>query len=287
MSLNKRIKELDRQISANQKELKKLGKLELRSRQKWTKEFRAFKKAAKAVSKITRPKSKKREKLAAKIESFDARNVDLTILRDHYRASITKSREELVKLQTERTLLSEQISTENKSVDEIVTSVFRLNETVVEASTGRAEYLTRHVFQRLIGDDGKIRSQVSFTSSDGLRRVIAMTNTMTLVQGDMATEAQQLIEKFFERFQQTAAMDPNTKILYDLTHQLLIEKTKFKVGPDLYRFLSMEIDQETLPELHEAQRLLRQSIRSEKTSSYIRIKQRESQNLNWVDVRQS
>jgi hypothetical protein len=82
-------------------------------------------------------------------------------------------------------------------------------------------------------------------------------------------------------------MDPNTKILYDLTHQLLIEKTKFKVGPDLYRFLSMEIDQETLPELHEAQRLLRQSIRSEKTSSYIRIKQRESQNSNWVDVRQS
>jgi hypothetical protein len=127
---------------------------------------------------------------------------------------------------------------------------------------------------------------VSFTSADGLQRVVAMVNTMTLVQGDLATRAKAEIAEFFGRFR-NAPMDANAKAMYELTRQLLVEKTNFKVGPDLYRFLGMELDSEIFPELARAQHLLRQSIRSEKTNSYIRLYERKSLRDNWVVVSQS
>ena len=91
---------------------------------------------------------------------------------------------------------------------------------------------------------------------------------------------------FFDRFQKETRMDETVRPLYDLTRELLVEKTDFKVGPDLYRFLAMELDADIYPELSKAQLLLRQSIRSEKTTSYIRVYERESRTSNWVVVPQ-
>jgi hypothetical protein len=138
----------------------------------------------------------------------------------------------------------------------------------------------------LIDEKGKLRSQITFDSSDGLRRVVAMVNTMTIVRADLAAEAMANIQKFFDRVQQTAAMDATTQALYELTKKLLVEKTSFKVGPDLYRFLAIEFDSATLPELALAQQLLRESIRSEKTTSYIRIFERDSHTDKWRPVKQ-
>jgi len=50
--------------------------------------------------------------------------------------------------------------------------------------------------------------------------------------------------------------------LYELTQKILIEKVNFKVGPDLYRFLSLELEEEIFPELVAVQRLLLRSLRS-------------------------
>lgn len=67
----------------------------------------------------------------------------------------------------------------------------------------------------------------------------------------------------------------------------MVEKTDFKVGTDLYRFIAMELDDEIFPALSRAQKLLRLSIGSEKTNSYIRIYGREDKNENWKVVPQS
>lgn len=288
MNFTTRVRALTCQIAKKKKECEKLEKLETKSRAKWTKENRAFRDAAKALARLKTFGTKKHQSLQKKVDSdWDTRSITLTKERDQFRSSIAASQAELVKIGSELVRIQEQQNSETNATNEIVTQVFSLNAVVVRASRDRADYLMRQIFPRLLDEKGMPLSQVSFTSLNGLRRVVAMTNTMTIVQGDMATEAKTLIERFFERFLKTTPMDANSRALYELTRQLLVEKTSFQVGPDLYRFLGMELDGEIFPELAEAQRLLRQSIRSEKTTSYIRIYERKSRTDSWEVVRQS
>lgn len=278
---------LERKINKHKRHLVKLTRLEERSRKVWTEAYHAFLKAVNQLTELKVHKTKKEADLKRKIRDWPDETVRLTQKRDGLRAQIKKIEQELIALGTERTKLVEQVINETKTIDEIVTQVFGLNVAVVRASSDREMCLNRHVFPRLVDDKGNLRSQISFTSSDGLRRVVAMVNTMTIVRGDLAAQAKLEIQRFFERFQRTTKMDGAVKPLYDLTRELLVEKTDFKVGPNLYRFLSMELDMEIFPELGSAQTLLRQSIRSEKTNSYIRIYQRTSRTGNWEVVPQS
>lgn len=278
---------LEREIKRAKRQLEKLTGLEERSRNVWTKAYHRFMKAVKELTELKVHGTQKEEGLKKKIQGWPEESSRLTRRRDGFRAQIRETEQELIKLGIEQAQLREQQISEVKSTDEIVTQVFALNEIVVRASGDREDCLTRHVFPRLMDDQGKLHSQISFTSSDGLRRVVAMVNTMTIVRGDLAAQAKSEIQSFFDRFQRAAKMDETVKPLFDLTQQLLVEKTAFKVGPDLYRFLSMELDADIFPELSRAQTLLRQSIRSEKTSSYIRIYQRKSHTDRWVVVKQS
>jgi hypothetical protein len=286
MQFKSKIVGLKNRIAKNQRNLEKVDKLEGKSRKKWAAEYGKYLTAAENLTKIKVHGTAKEADLKKKILGWPKRSTELTRSRDSSRAERKKIQEILIQLGLELARLTEQVNSECTVIDEIVTQVFSLNDTVVRAGTDREECLKRHVFPRLITSDGKLCSQVSFTSSNGLRRVVAMVNTMTIVQGDLAKQAQQEIEKFFAKFQATA-MDNNTKALYELTKQILIEKTNFKVGPDLYRFLGMELDENIFPELSLAQRYLRQSIRSEKTNSYIRIYERQSSSDKWQVVPQS
>ncbi len=288
MNLKIQIRTLERQIAQKKKELKKLEALEAKSRQKWTKENRNFREAATQLARLKVFHTRKHELLKRRVDSdWPTRSVELTKQRDALRQQIAEVTQSLQKLVLELATFEERESSNAGATDEIVTQVFSLNDVVVSASKNREDFLTRHVFTRLFDEKGKLRSQVSFTSLNGLRRVVAMVNSITIIQGDMADEAMRLIERFFDRFQKVSPMDEVSKALYDLTRQLLIEKTSFKVGPDLYRFLGMELDPKIFPELAAAQRLLRQSIRSEKTNSYIRIYERASMKDKWQVVRQS
>lgn len=278
---------LEREISKSKRQLARLVRLEKHSRKVWTKAHWVFSRAAIELAELKTHKTKKEADLKKKIQEWPEKSIGLTRERDDLREKIRKVEQELVSLGTEQTKLVEQQLNETKTIDEIVTQVFSLNATVVRAASDREECLNRHVFPRLVDDNGNLRSQISFTSSDGLRRVVAMVNTMTIVRGDLATQAKSEIQKFFERFQKTTKMDDKVKPLYDLTRELLVEKTDFKVGPDLYRFLAMDLDPEIFPELAKAQTLLRQSIRSEKTNKYIRIYQRSSRTDNWEVIPQS
>ncbi|MBU0999705.1 hypothetical protein KKG24_05425 [Patescibacteria group bacterium] len=278
---------LEREIKKGKRQLEKLTQLEGRSRKVWTKAYQLFLKAANQLTRLKVHGTKKEAGLIKKIRDWPAETVRLTKERDDLRAQIKQTEQVLVKLGIEQAKLVEQQINETKTLDEIVTQVFGLNAAVVRASGDREDCLTRHVFPRLVDAKGNLRSQISFTSSDGLRRVVAMVNTMTIVRGDLAAQAKSEIQCFFDRFQRVAKMDDTVKPLFDLTRQLLVEKTDFKVGPDLYRFLSMELDADIFPELSKAQTLLRQSIRSEKTNSYIRIYERKSRTDPWEVVKQS
>ena len=271
----------------NKNELDKLVKLEEKSRKIWTKAYCKFLQVAGELAELKHHGTKKEVSLKAHIRSWPAETSRLTLLRDNLRKQIKELEQKRIKFGSEFAMMLEQQINETKSVDEIVTQVFALNASVVRASTDREECLNRHVFPRLIDEKGGLRSQISFTSSDGNRRGGAMVNTMTIVRGDLAGEAKAEIQKFFDRFQKETKMNEVVKPLYDLTRELLVEKTDFKVGPDLYRFLAMDLDKDIFPELGKAQVLLRQSIRSEKTTSYIRIYKRENRTSNWVVVPQS
>lgn len=282
-----RVLKLQAEISKKKKELAKLEVQEVRSRKLWTVGYHAFMRSAEQLALLTVHGTKKEAGLRERIKNWPAETKRMTAERDGFRKQKEEVLVELITLGTKLATLLEQQTNEAKNVDDIVTQVFALNETVVQASTAREECLKRHVFPRLIGVDGNLCSQLSFTSSDGLRRVVAMVNTMTIVHGDLAAQAKLEIQKFFARFQDTTEMHEAVKPLYELTRQLLVEKIDFKVGPDLYRFLAMELDAVVFPELALAQTLLRQSIRSEKTNSYIRIYKRKSPSDPWENVPQS
>jgi len=278
---------LEREIKNCKRRLEKLIQLEKRLRKVWTKAYNLFLKAANQLVGLKVHHTKKEADLKKKIKDWPAETIRLTSERDAFRKQIEQAKDKLAKLGTKLATLKEQELNEVKNVNDIVTQVFELNATVVVASGAREDCLKRHVFPRLIDEHGNLRSQISFTSSDGLRRVIAMVNTMTIVHGDLASQAKLEIQGFFDRFQRVAKMDDTVKPLFDLTRQLLVKKTDFKVGPDLYRFLSMELDADIFPELSRAQTLLRQSIRSEKTSSYIRIYERDNRTSPWRPMAQS
>jgi hypothetical protein len=284
-SIKKKIADLKRQIKGKKGELEKLGKAEKANAKKWKQDHAAFTKAAESLAKIKNHNTKKAEMLRHKILNRPP-GYTLTTKRDVLRAEQAKIKEELVSLGLQMAQLTEQENGEVAAVDEVVKQVFSLNEAVVQAAMNREECLKRHVFPRLFQPDGSLCSQVSFISSNGLRMVRAMVNSMTIILGDKAALAKEQIEKFFDRFRATA-MDANTKALYELTKQILIEKTNFKVGPDLYRFLGMTLDEDIFPELSLAQHYLKQSIRSKKTNSYIRIYERTSRVHKWVPVPQS
>lgn len=287
MNFKTGIRDLERLIRQKKQEREKTIRLEAKSRKNWTKVFHTYTHAVDQLINLKIHGTKKEVELVKKIKGWPAKSIALTKERDSFRTRVTGLQDDLTRLAGDLALIAEQQNSELKTIDEIVIQVFSLNKVAVEASKNRENYLTHHIFPRLFDENGNLRSQVSFTSSDGLSRVVAMVNSITLVQGDMASRAMEKIQVFFDYFQKVTPMDVNVKGLYDLTRQLLVEKTSFKVGPDLYRFLGMELDADIFPELAEAQRLLRQSIRSEKTTSYIRIYERKSRADGWEVVRQS
>jgi len=281
------IRDLERSIKAKKAEIAKTKGLEKKTCKRWVRGNRRYNKAVKTLINLKTHGSKKEASLKKSIEAWWAKNIQLTQSRDAFRAQMAKAEEELTGLSTRLVLLSAEEISQKKATDEVVKQVFSLNDTVVEASTNREKYLTSHIFPHLFDGKGRMMRQVTFTNSASTRKVVALVNSITMVQGDMANAAKELIEQFFERFKEATKMEASVKPLYELTRQILFEKTQFKVGPDLYRFLSMDLNEKDFPELSRAQRLLRASIRSEKTNSYIRIYERESVLQRWRPVRQS
>ncbi len=174
---------------------------------------------------------------------------------------------------------------ESDANDNIVHQVFEFRDNIITLLTGMNNFLTENVYDRLIGPDGNLRSQITLYSSDGLRKIIAMVNSISKIDPTLAIDALLQINAFFTRIRPDQSnLDEATQVLYELTQKILVEKTSFSVGPDLYRFLSLDLNEKNFPEIVEAQRLLKRSLRSEKTNSYIRLYQRDSRSSKWQSV---
>lgn len=275
-------------LAAIDKKLTQAEVIEAKARAAWTKLHHRFLDAAKELAHLKHHGTKKEAHLGAVIDEFDVKSPDLTRQRNEARVRMEELRreKEQANLELARVMAEEQART--RATDEVVAQVFALNTAVVQASIAREGYVTAHVFPLLIDPKtGSLRSQVTFTSADGLRRVMARVNTITIVNHDLAIRALELIDAFKARVRPDPDItDATTNMLFDLTDQLLVQRTNFKVGPDLYRFLRLDLDRKLFPELVEAQDLLKQSIRSEKTESYIRLTERASISSPWKQVRQ-
>ena len=103
----------------------------------------------------------------------------------------------------------------------------------------------------------------------------------------MAVEARSLINQFFDRLRPAAEVNENVAALFDLTQKILYEKNQFRIGPELYVFLGLDLDNEVFPELAQAQLILRKSLRSERTSKYVRLYEREGPEGRWKQAKQS
>jgi len=275
---------LESLLKSAKKKLEKLKKEEAKARKKWADGYREYKKAAKNLATLTRHGTKKEKKLCKIILGWDQETVELTVKRDEIREVIRQEEERMTQLRIQYAELLKETEAEIKADDEIVKQVFSLSSAAAEAFGKRNIYLNEHAYTRLVDSNGNLRSQITLDSFDGKKRVVVMTSTITIIAPDLAAEAKKCIEDFFIEFQSQVEMDPLTKKLYELTRKLLIEKTRFKIGPDLYVFLSIDLDEEIFPKLAKAQQLLKLSLRSGKTSSYIRLYERENRTSPWKRV---
>jgi hypothetical protein len=278
---------LERQITKLKKEQTKLSKLHEGSRKKLGKAYDTLMELVDQLAEIRVHGTQKESGLKKRIKVGRAENLRLTKVRNDYLAEIDTHKEKLNELGIQLMVLRERELNKIDGTDEIVTQVFALNEAMVQASAAREDCLNRHVFPLLLDEDGKMRSQITFLSSDGLKKVVAMVNTMTIIRGDLADEAQREIQKFFDRFQKPAKEEPHLEAMLEITRQLFVTKTKFTPGPLLYRFITMQVDSDMSPELARAQLLIKQSLRSEKTNSYIRLYARPNRNEKFQVVPQS
>lgn len=256
----------------------------------WRKEYDAYNKRVARISEKIRKGMRMNTtevfKMTQLNEKWPDRSKEITDRRNEAREERDRIREELEKLKLELATVMERDRIETETIDNVVNQIFLFRESIVTALEEMNAFLNENVYDKLIGPDGKLRSQLTIDSSDGTRRVVAMVNSISKVDQSLAAEALIQINSFFERIvPRKNEMDEATKALYELTQKILIEKTSFKVGPDLYRFLSLELNEEIFPELVKAQKLLKRSLRSEKTSKYIRLYRRNSISEKFIPVK--
>ncbi|MAG11542.1 MAG: hypothetical protein CMI52_01910 [Parcubacteria group bacterium] len=281
--------QLERAIRATEKALEKIRKEEAKSRAKWTKRYQRFTGAAAKLAGLKNTATQRAQRLKDIITSWPTETVELTKDRDAARVKIAEKETKLQEQRTELAVLLERLENVDRRTDGIVDQVFALNDQVVSAFGARNDYLNANVYDMLTNEDGSLRSQITLTSTDGLRRVVALVNHITRIDTTLAHEAKEQIDVFFARFTttQTEDQDETTSALISILENILVERLTFKVGPDLYRFISIDIDADVFPELKRAQHLLRNSLRSEKTSSYIRLYRRASEKDKWKEVKLS
>lgn len=274
-------------INGCDKLIKRLSDNEKTVRARWTKEYNRFMEKASEVAHLTIHGTLKEKNLQEAITSWPKRTKEITKNRDEKRIEIEKAKEQKQKYELELAGILAGIKAREERETTIVDQVFSLNAAVIEALELRNSFLTENVYDRLFDEQGNLRSQITIDNADGTKRVRAMVNTITRVESELAEKAIAKINNFFDRIMPGTEMDKITSTLFELTKKILIEKTSFNIGPDFYRFISIEFDTDLFPELKIAQELLRKSLRSEKTNSYIRLYERASAKDKWRAIPQT
>jgi len=288
MPINKKF--LESRLKKLQRDLKKAQKAEAAARARWTREYHKFVQASIQVIRLKRKGTKKEERLKGIILAWPEKSVQLTKDRDQERALIEDLQQQINENTYHLKVMLERQRAEQAEIDEIVKQTFILNESVVVALESRNTYLTSHVFKYLYREDGSISTQVTLTNSDGTRRVVAMVNTINRILPQTADEAMQLFEQFKKRFNidpDPSSLPPEVVLMLEMSKKIFFEKKTIKPGEALSQFLSLPIDSEQFPELVKAQEVIKQGLRSEKTSSYVRLYVKNQSSGRWEQVKQN
>ncbi|MEI6118802.1 MAG: hypothetical protein WCP92_06355 [bacterium] len=226
------------------------------------------------------------EKLWLVKKGWKQESIELTQRRDVAREAMRKKEEEI---RTQEKLLSELLHTHKiqlEQTDTMVDKVFMLNDGVVASLENMDKYLASDVFPHL----HEKATQKMIENSTFTKKVVIMTNSINIMDVAKVEEAKREIDAFFTRINPTKEVTPEDdtiSMLADLLKELLVVKIKVKAGPNLSKFLGMELNEEKFPELRKAQRLLASATNYVRSGKYVRLYIREHKDDVWQAARQS
>ena len=219
------------------------------------------------------------------MDGWDERSIELTQRRDAARLAMEQKKQHISDEEKllEKMLYEHQIQMQH--LDGMVEKTFILNEGVVAALENMDKYLGHDVFPYL-SEKG---TQKTIENSSSTKKIVIMSNTITIMDVSMVEEASQLIDAFVSRVnpkQEVQPQDEVISLLLELVKELLSIKIKVKAGPGLSRFLAMDIA-DKFPELKKAQKLLSSATNYSRSGLYVRLYTRTNANEKWLPVRQS
>ena len=294
--MNKNIETQKRIVTRLRKELEPLKKEEAEARRLWTlgynKQLRADQQLKKRIEKGLTVDPVKYGKVNKTVKSlwdtkngWDEKSAELTKRRDDARKAMKEKEKEILKEESVLTNLIAEYKIQSEKTDSVIDKVFLMNSNIVSLSEN-LDTLLGSEFYPLLSETG---TQKTVESSNGLKKIVILSNTINTMDSSKVEEATKQINKFFDRInpKESTTEDTTITMLSELLKELLVVKTRVKPGPNLSKFLSLKLDSEVFPELTTAQTLLIESMNYQRTGKYIRLYERENRNDNWEPVRQS
>lgn len=219
------------------------------------------------------------------MDGWDERSIELTQRRDAARLAMEQKKQQIVDEEKilEKMLYEHQIQMQH--LDGMVEKTFILNEGVVASLENMDKFLATNVFPYL-SEKG---TQKTIENSSSTKKIVIMSNTITIMDVSMVEEASQLIDDFVSRVnpkQEVQPQDEVVSLLLELVKELLSIKIKVKAGPGLSKFLAMDIA-DKFPELQKAQKLLSSATNYSRSGLYVRLYSRANANEKWLPERQS
>lgn len=295
--MNQSIEHQNRVLARIRKELEPLKKEEVEARRLWTLGYKKNLSALKDLNERRKKNlttdvlkggvvNKTVQNLWETIDGWEEKSEELTRRRDAARSAMEIKKEEIFK---EEQILSELLHEHQLQLehgDAMIDKVFLLNDGVVSALQNMDKYLSTEVFPQL-HEKG---TQKTIENSQLTKRVVIMTNSITFMDVSKVEEAKGYIDAFFVRInpdQNVQSEDDTVAMLSGLLKELLVVKIKVKAGPNLSKFLALELSEEKFPELNKAQRLLASATNYFRSGQYVRLFTRANKDDVWQPVRQS
>jgi hypothetical protein len=288
----------ERILARIKKELEPLKKKETEARRLWTLGYQKFLNAQKKLqSRIANGltvdpidkngvENKTVKKFWDTLSGWDDRSIEFTKIRDAARKAMEMKKSEIIEQEKILSELLHEYQIQTQQTDGMIEKVFMLNEGVVAALENMDKFLASEVYPNL-HEKG---TQKTIENSELTKRLVIMTNSITVMDVAKVQDASCLIDSFFARIapkQEVEYQDETVAMLSDLLKELLDIKIKVKAGPNLSKFLALELSEEKFPELKQAQKLLASATNYARSGLYVRLFTRATKDDKWQPVRQS
>ncbi len=279
------------------KEFEPLKKEESEARRLWTLGYKKYMSAVEGLNERRKKKlttdtvkddiiNKAVQNLWDTLEGWNAKSEALTKRRDAARNAMRTKEYEILEQEKLLEKLLHEYKLQLEQGDSMIDKVFLLNESVVASLEHMDKYLSAQVFSQL-HEKG---TQKTIENSQLTKRVVIMTNSITFMDISKVEEAKEHIDAFFARInpdKNIQSEDDTVAMLSELLKELLVVKIKVKAGPNLSKFLALELSEEKFSELKKAQKLLASATNYVRSGKYVRLFTRTTKEDVWEPVRQS